>query len=348
MDKNDTKQADKSNNPEKLRTITLEEHFATQAFMDGPGQQIRDQAKMAHDHPQVGEAMARLMNQLLDIGDGRIADMDSAGIDVQVLSLTSPGVEQVEKEQAISIASNANELLSKAVENHPDRFVGLAALPTIAPDLAAEELERMVRDHGFKGAVINGHINGRYLDDEYFWPILESAESLNVPIYLHPTPPPQTVIATSYSGNYSREIAALLATGAWGWHIETAIHMLRIILSGAFDQYPKLQFIIGHLGEALPFMMERINLGLPKEVTKLDHTVGDYLRQNIHYTFSGFNYTQSFLDLLLHVGPERIMFSTDYPYSSMEVGSAFLNQLPVSPANKNLIAHKNAENLLKL
>jgi len=206
----------------------------------------------------------------------------------------------------------------------------------------------MVSKHGFKGAVINGHNRGRYLDDSFFWPILECAEAFRVPIYLHPTPPPEAVIEASYAGNYAPQVTAVLARAAWGWHIETATHVLRLILSGAFDKYMGLQIIIGHMGEALPFMLPRIDSSLPRELTKLNHTVSTYLRENVYYSFSGFNYTQCFLDLLLQVGADRIMFSADYPHKTMEWAMAFLDQIPVSPVDKERIAHGNAERLLKI
>ncbi len=335
-------------NHQPMQTITLEEHYATPAFMEGPGRQLKEQAQAAHAHPQVAAGMAQLLDQLCDLDDRRIADMDAAGVGMQVLSLTSPGVEQLDATEAVTLAREANNHLADAVRRHPSRFAGFAALPTAAPDIAADELERMVREHGFKGALINGHIRGRYLDDQFFWPILERAEALQVPLYLHPTPPPQPVIATSYMGNYAPEVAVGLATAAWGWHIETAIHVLRLILSGAFDRYPSLQLVIGHLGETLPFMLPRLDLALPTQVTKRDRPIGAYLRENLHYTFSGFNYTPTFLDLLLQVGVDRIMFSADYPFASMVQARAFLDQLPVSPADKERIAHGNAERLLRL
>jgi predicted TIM-barrel fold metal-dependent hydrolase len=331
-----------------MRTITLEEHYATPAFMEGPGRQLKDQAQAARAHPQVAAGIAQLIDRLCDLDDRRIADMDAAGIDVQVLSLTSPGVEQLDATEAVTLARAANDHLAEAVRRHPGRFAGFAALPTAAPDTAAGELERTIRAYGFKGALINGHSRGRYLDDPFFWPILERAEALQVPLYLHPTPPPQPVIAASYVGNYAPEVTAGLSTAAWGWHIETAIHVLRLILSGAFDRYPSLQLVIGHLGETLPFMLPRLDLALPTQVTKLDRPIGAYLRENLHYTFSGFNYTPTFLDLLLQVGVDRIMFSADYPYASMVQARTFLDQLPVSPADKERIAYGNAERLLRL
>jgi predicted TIM-barrel fold metal-dependent hydrolase len=331
-----------------MRTITLEEHYATPAFMDGPGRQIREEAEAASAHPQVAAGLARLIEQLCDIGDGRVANMDAAGIDVQVLSLTAPGVEQLDPGEAVALARDTNDALAEAVRRHPDRIAGFAALPTADPEAAADELRRAVAKHGFRGALINGHSRGRYLDDEFFWPILATAEALSVPLYLHPTPPPPSVVKEVYAGNYPARVEGVLATAAWGWHIDTAVHVLRIVLSGALDRYPGLQLVIGHLGETLPFMLPRLERALPAELTGLDRPVGAYLRENVHYTFSGFNWTPAFLDLLLQVGADRVMFSTDYPYGSMTEASGFLGQLPVSPADRERIAHGNAERLLRL
>jgi uncharacterized protein len=331
-----------------MRTITLEEHYATPAFMDGPGRQIKQEAEAARAHPRVAAGLTRLIEQLCDIGEGRIADMDAARLDLQVLSLTAPGVEQLDPVEAVALARDTNDTLAQAVRRHPDRLAGFAALPTPAPQAAADELQRTVAEHGFKGALINGHSRGRYLDDSFFWPILACAEALGVPLYLHPTPPPQPVITDLYAGNYRSQVAGVLATAAWGWHIDTAIHVLRLILSGALDRYPDLQLVIGHLGETLPFMLPRLERALPTELTGLDRPVGAYLRENLHYTVSGFNWTPAFLDLLLEVGSDRIMFSTDHPYASMTQARAFLDQLPVSPADKERIAHGNAGQLLRL
>lgn len=321
-------------NRQEIRTITLEEHYASLAFLEGPGQGVKGQYN-------------KLIEQLCDLGEQRIADMDAAGIDVQVLSLTSPGLQPLDASEAVPLAREENDRLAEAVRRHPDRFAGFAALPTSAPDAAADELERMVSKHDFKGALINGHTQGRYLDDKFFWPILERAEALQVPIYLHPTPPPRPVLDTYYAG-FAPEVTATLSTGGWGWHIETATHIIRLILGGVFDRYPKLQLIIGHMGEALPFMMPRIEVNLTTTITKLNRPLAAYFRENLHYTFGGFNWTPTFLDLLLQVGVDRILFSTDYPYRSMQEARTFLDQLPVSPADKERIAHGNAERLLRL
>jgi predicted TIM-barrel fold metal-dependent hydrolase len=321
-----------------MRTIALEEHFASPAFVTGPGR----------DFDKHSQFTARVVSQLRDVDKRRIAEMDAAGIDVQVLSLVSPGVEQLDAVAAVKLARESNDFLAEAVKRHPSRLAGFAALPTPAPDEAADELERTVRECGFKGALINGHSRGRYLDDRFFWPILERAEALDVPIYLHPTVPPEPVVETYYNGNHPPEVTPHLSSAGWGWHIETATHVLRIILSGVFDMYPTLQLVVGHLGETLPFMLPRFDNILPTRMTKLRQSIGAYLRENVYYTLSGFNFTPAFLDTLLEVGANRIMFSTDYPFASMKEARVFLENLPASPAEREKIAHGNAERLLKL
>jgi predicted TIM-barrel fold metal-dependent hydrolase len=323
-----------------MRTITLEEHYATAGFLDGPGKDLKERAA------RFGDRFAKLVEQLTDLGEKRIAEMDAAGIDMQVLSLTSPGTEQLDAAAATAIAREANDRVAEAVRAYPTRFAGFACLPTPDPQAAVVELECTIHEYGFKGAVINGHVRGRYLDDTFFWPILERAEALDVPIYLHPTPPPKAVIEASYAG-FSPMVSDMLAGPGWGWHIETAIHVIRLILGGVFDRYPELQIVVGHMGEGLPFMLQRLDV-MPMAMTNLQNPISFYLRQNVHYTFSGFNFTPTFLDLLLEVGVDRIMFSADHPYASMTQARAFLNQLPVSAADKERIAHGNAERLLKL
>ncbi len=323
-----------------MRTITLEEHFATPGFLDGPGLKLKEQAL------KFGGAAAKLLEQICDLGDKRVAEMDAAHIDMQILSLTSPGAEQLEAAEAAAFARETNDYLAAALSKHPTRLGGFATLPTADPSAAAAELERTIGDCGFKGALINGHVRGRYLDDEFFWPIFQRAEALNVPIYLHPTQPPEPVIEASYSG-FAPIVTDMFAGPGWGWHIETAIHVIRIILRGTFDRYPRLQLVVGHMGETLPFMLQRLDV-MPMAVTKLNRPISAYLRENISYTFSGFNFTATFLELLLQVGVERIMFSADYPYASMTQARAFLDQIPVSNADRERIAHGNAERLFRL
>ena len=325
----------------KLRTITLEEHFVSPGFVTGPGRGFTEALKKR------GPRGMKVLEQLHDVGDGRITAMDAAGIDVLVLSLNAPGVEQADVADQIAHARESNDFVADIVKKTPKRFAAFAALPIAAPDQAAEALDRRVRQQGFKGAMINGHTRGRYLDDKFFSPILERAEALNVPIYLHPTVPPKAVADVLYGG-FSPEVSGVFAASGWGWHIETAVHLIRMILGGVFDRHPKLQVVIGHLGEGLPFMLPRLDRNMPTQLTKLQRPLGAYLRQNVHYTFAGFNFPATFLDLLLEVGVDRIMFSVDHPYGSMTEARAFLDQIPVSASDRERIAHSNAEKLFSL
>jgi uncharacterized protein len=323
-----------------MRTIALEEHFATPAFLDGPHREFKERAERA------GGRLAAVLAQLADVGDGRVAAMDAAGVDVQALSLTAPGVEQLKGEEAKRIARDSNAFLAQAIRRHPTRFFGLAALPIGDPPAAVAELERALGDEGFKGVVINGHHRGRYLDDRFFWPVLARAEALKLPIYLHPTQSPQAVIDAWYGG-LTPIVSEMMANGGWGWHIETALHVLRMILGGVFDEHPELQIVVGHMGETLPSMLQRVDVMAPA-MTKLKKPISAYLSENVHYTFSGFNFLPAFLELLLQVGVDRILFSTDHPYQSMAEGRAFLDRLPVSAADRERIAHGNAERLFGL
>src|ERR1700728_2775039 len=316
-----------------MRTIALEEHYATAAFLRGPGGWLAS---------RVG-----IIEPISDLGDGRISAMDDAGVDLAVLSLAAPGVEQLDGAEAVGLARECNDELAEAVARYPGRLAGFATLPVSAPDAAADELERAVRTLGFPGAVINGHSQGRYLDDPYFEPILDRAAALNVPIYLHPTVPPAGVIESSYAG-FSAEVTFALATVGWGWHINTATHVLRLILGGVFDRYPELQIIIGHMGESTSFMLPRFDHTLKPELTGLRQPVSSYLRENFHYTFANFNDVATYSNLVAQVGVGRVCFSADYPFGSMTAARTFFDNLPLSQDDRASISHRNAENLLGL
>jgi len=316
-----------------MRTIALEEHYATAGFLNGPGSWLKSRADV--------------IEPISDLGDGRIAAMDDAGIDLAVLSLAAPGVEQLDGPAAVRLARECNDELAAAVGRYPDRLAGFAALPVSAPAAAAEELQRAVREHGFLGAVINGHCQGVYLDDPYFEPVLDRAAALNVPIYLHPTIPPAAVVESCYAG-FAADVTFALATVGWGWHINTALHVLRMILGGVFDRHPTLQIIIGHMGEATSFMLPRFDATLKTELTGLRHPVSTYLRENFHYTFANFNDDATYANLVAQVGVGRVAFSTDYPFGSMRAARAFLDNLPLTVGDRASISHRNAEKLLKL
>jgi predicted TIM-barrel fold metal-dependent hydrolase len=273
--------------------------------------------------------------------------MDANGIDLQVISHTAEGIIPFPGDEGVRLAREANDQLAAAVTAHPDRFAGFATLPMSDPEAAADELERAVRLLRFKGAMINGTTHGRFLDHPSFFPILERAVTLDVPIYVHPAEPPVAVREAYYSG-FDAAVTFSLATSGWGWHSEAGTHALRLILAGVFDRLPTLHIVIGHMGEMIPFMLARINDKLTPGTRHLQRTVPEYFLQNFSITTSGFFTDPPLLLALQMLGAERIMFSVDYPYSTNEQGRAFLDHAPISSLEKEKISHLNAERLLKL
>jgi predicted TIM-barrel fold metal-dependent hydrolase len=297
--------------------------------------------------------------RLSDVGSERIRQMDAAGIDVQVLSHVQPGLQLLPDEQAelaVAVSREVNDWLAAAVADHPDRFAGFAMLPTQSPAQAAQELERTVRQLGFKGALINGHTNGRYLDHPSFDVLLGRAESLDVPIYIHPTDPPQPVTDIYYAPFDS----ALVTT--WGWPVETGTHLLRLICAGVFDRHPNLKIIVGHMGELLPFCFTRLNVGLTmagwllgSESESSDlarppmrNNVGYYLRENVFITSSGVFDVPVFDCARAMLGLDNLMFSVDYPFQDNFAAMEFLQRCDLSAEDKERFAHRTASSLLKL
>ncbi len=325
-----------------MKTILVEEHFLSPGYIvNGPGRVNAENAKKGG-----GRALADF-SRSTDVGAKRIAEMDQAGIDATTLILSSPGVEQLDAPEAVSLCREVNDFAAEAVKKYPQRFIGVAVFPTATPDKAAQELELMVKKYNFKGAVINGHVKDKYLSDKSLWPILEAAEKLNVPIYLHPTQPIKAVKEVYFDG-FSPQVSNMLSGAGWGWHIETAVHILRIIMSGAFDKYPKLQMIVGHLGEGLPFLLQRTNNRMSQAVTGLQKPTADYLRENMYYSFGGWYFTAPFLNLYLEIGGDRILAAADYPHGSMAGARTFIETLPISKVDKEKISHSNAERLFNL
>jgi predicted TIM-barrel fold metal-dependent hydrolase len=325
-----------------MKIIAIEEAFAYPPAEEATGGGLGGIAVM-RDSPW----FQSIQKKLVDLADIRLADMDAAGIDVQVISYTAPGPQSLDPPQARDLSSAANDVLAEAVAAHPDRFAGLATLPLSDPDGAARELERAVLKLGYRGAIINGLVQGRFLDDPAFAPVLAQAERLKAPLYLHPSLPPQSVMQ-AYFGGLPPGHALSLATAAWGWHSETAIHVLRLILAGVFDRYPDLQLIIGHMGEMLPFSLARAEWALGAQSKHLRQPLSEYFQTNIWITTSGY-FTYAPLQCALSViGADRILFAIDYPYGSNEEGRRFLETVPISSGDRAKIAHKNAERLLRL
>ena len=291
--------------------------------------------------------MQALEGKLLDVGDGRIADMDEAGIDLQVLSPAATDLDKLAPITATALARDTNDLLVAVVRAHPTRFAGFATVALLEPEQSAVELERCIRKLGFKGVMVNGTVDGKFLDDQRFTPFFEAAQALDVPIYLHPAPPPQAVADAYYSG-LPGPAGFLLSTAGWGWHAETGMHCLRLIISGVFDRFPKLKIIVGHMGENLPFSLVRADTVLGHSTKHLKRRLADYFHEHFYVTTSGYFTTAPFLCALEVVGADRLLFSVDYPFSPNTVGRTFLNELPVNLEDREKISHGNAEKLLKL
>lgn len=278
----------------------------------------------------------------------RLGSMNEAGITMQVLSVVGPGAELLAGEEGVSLAHDYNDRLALAVERHPDRFAAFAHLPMKEPAAAADELERCVTRLGFRGASINGTTDGLFLDDPRFAPILTRAATIGCPLYIHPGPPPRAV-RDAYYDRLPDNLAYLLSNAGFGWHAETAIHILRLVLSGTLDRNPDLKLIIGHMGEFLPMALQRADamFGTGAEAG-LRRKVSQTILDQVWITTSGFFDTSAFLAALTTFGADRILFSVDYPYSPNGDGTAFLHNLPVSPVDRARIAHGNADALLGL
>lgn len=326
-----------------MQIVTLEEHISfpemankiPKAALGGFGQ---------------SERMQQLIPKLADITGDRLKSMDANEITMQVLSVDSSGANLLSPGEGPAFATQYNDLIAERIAGFENRFTAFAHLPMTAPMAAADELERTVKEYNFRGVMIRGLTQDRFLDQPEFAPIFERAEKLDVPVYLHPGLPPKGIADIYYSGlpNHSGMAEALACYG-WGWHSETALHVLRLLYSGIFDRYPKLKLVIGHMGEMLPMMMARSERAFkPGNGGANQRTLADTFHQQVHITTSGF-FTQPPLRIALDTfGIDNIMFSIDYPFSTNEMGIEFLNAIELSDEQVAKIAHGNADKLLKL
>lgn len=289
-----------------------------------------------------------VLERLQDIGDLRLADMDERGIDRQIIALTSPGVQVLPADEATAFAISANDQLAEACRTHPTRFTGMAAVAPQQPDAAAREIERAVQQLDMRAVIINSHTQGEYLDAPKFAPILEAAEALSVPIYLHPNTPPKTMIAPF--------VEAGLDGAIFGFGVETGFHAMRMITSGVFDRFPGLQVILGHMGEALPFWQYRldymhratVNSGRYECLKPLQRKPSEVLRENFYITNSGMAWEPAIKFTQATVGHDRTLYAMDYPYQCDVEEVITLDSMDMSPAEKKVFFQTNAERLFKL
>jgi predicted TIM-barrel fold metal-dependent hydrolase len=314
------------------QVIALEEHYLDPEVK--PHISGRDETRQAN-----------VAARLDDVGQGRIAEMDAAGIDIQVLSHGAPSVQRLDAELAVRLARSANDRLCDTVRAYPDRFAGFAMLPTADPTAAADELERAVTKLGFKGAMVHGLTGGLFLDDKRFWPIFERAQALDVPLYMHPAVPHPAVIDVYYK-DYVEQYPNILRA-AWGFTVETATQGIRLILSGVFDAYPQLKIILGHLGEGLPFLLWRINMALVRDGAG-PSWFRDTFCEHFWITTSGFFSDPALLCCMMEMGVDRILFSVDYPFVENAPGTAWMERIQLSAEDKAKILSGNARGLLKM
>ena len=328
-----------------MRVVALEEHFTIPALVKriDPAA-ISRRGFRPRNVPAKGP---NPMELLPEIGEGRLKSMDETGITLQVLSNTGPGPDLVPGDDGVAMAREMNDHLAAVVARHPDRFAGFAVLPMQSPDACAAELARAVKDLGFLGALINGTTEGRFLDHTSYDGLLAAAVDLDVPIYIHPHLPPEPVRQAYYS-DLQPGASRVLESAAWGWHSETAIHVLRLALAGTLDRHPRLKLIIGHMGEMLPVMLARIDEVSALDIAHLQRPISRAILDQVWITTSGIFSAPPFIAALVTFGIDRLMFSVDYPYAPNAKGRAFLERISLSPADMAKFTHGNADALLKL
>src|SRR5438067_992975 len=288
-----------------------------------------------------------LVRRIQDLGEQRLADMDSCGIAKQLVFLTAPGVQVFDAATAASLARECNDQLSGNVKAHPDRYAALAAIAPQDPRAAVKELQRSMA-LGMKGAVINSHTQGEYLDEPKYWEIFEAAQALDVPIYIHPNTPPASMIAPFMPRGLDGAI--------YGFAVETGLHLLRIIVAGVFDRFPKLKIAVGHLGEGLPFWLFRLDYMHRSMVLSerypgarpLKRTISEYLKTNVWITTSGMQWAPAIRFCQEVLGADRVLYAMDYPYQFVPEEVKVTDDMKISEAERKLLYQTNAEKLFKL
>lgn len=330
-----------------MKIITIEEHLAgapINRYLARYSAEDAPYTAMAHGKGRPYDADPELFG---DLDKRRIEDMDKHGITMQILSCPAKS-QLLPTEEAPGIVSETNDYIADVVKKHPDRYGAFALLPWSDPACAAKEAERVGR-LGFQGILLSGRASAEneFLDNKRFLPVLEACEALSLPIYVHPGAPLKAV-QEPYYGGLGDEVSARLSLHGWGWHNEAGIQILRTILAGRLDQFPKLYLIAGHWGEMLPFFLSRLDQSMPRSVTKLTRTVTDTFKQNVYVTPSGiFDYPQ--LKFCVEVlGADRIIHSVDCPFISNEGARPFIENAPISEEEKKQIAFENAERLFQL
>lgn len=323
-----------------MRIIALEEEFVTESVMSkilGRTSDFKYTLQTSSDI--IGEDVGKAF---IDLGEKHVKAMDDAGIDLQVLSFCAPQLK--DPGQSIELMTEGNNKAAEAIKKYPKRFSAFASMPLADPKAAVKELDRALNKLGFVGGFLAGSINGEFLDEQKYWPVLECAQSHDAPIYLHPYFPLPGLMSSYFKGREE------LGGPEWGFMIDASCHFMRLVTSGVFDRFPKLRIILGHLGESIPYNLHRINnrLSAYAKAKALKKPVEEYFRENMAVTTSGNFSVPSLMCAINTIGIDNIMFSVDWPNESNQAAVDFLKHLPVGGPDLEKIAHKNAERILRL
>ncbi len=338
--------------PGKFRTIATEEAWSIpevaaelQKVSRVPGYSA-DLLLMAgvYDH-KPGYGDMKFLDGLLDVDQRRLAEMDKHGVDMAVLALTAPGVQMFDADTACELAALANDKLAEVIAKHPTRFVGLASMAPHAPKRGAKEMERAIHQLKLNGFMINSHTNSEYLDNPKYWPLLEAAEALDYPIYIHPR------AASDMMSGPLRDYG--MDAAMWGYGVEVGTHAVRIMASGVLDRFPGLKIVIGHMGEAVPFWIWRITFMNSRaqsigRAPKTDLTMAEYFQRNFAITTSGVEDPLALDYSIKKIGADNVMWAIDYPYQPTEPAVRFMNEAPLDDATKAKVYGGNAERIFKI
>jgi 2,3-dihydroxybenzoate decarboxylase/5-carboxyvanillate decarboxylase len=298
--------------------------------------------KTIYDSSPENGSGSELLRRLLDLDGERLRAMNESHVDMHLLSLTAPGVQMFDADTATHLAALANDRLAETITRNPSRFAGLASFAPHSPKRAAKEMERAINSLGLNGFMVNSHTNSEYLDDPKFWPILETAEALSAPLYIHPRAP---------SDGMAEPFRSYGIEGAmWGYGVEVGTHVVRLICAGVFDRFPELQIVIGHMGEAVPFWLWRIDFMHARAVAthrakKLELKPSEYFKRNFAITTSGMESPEALQYSIKVLGVEKVMWAIDYPYQPTAPAVAFMDSVEMPDADKELVYHGNAERI---
>ena len=334
-----------------MKFITVEEHITSSDIIEKMMGSGLDGNEMSEDSKKFYLEKALLKGTLTDVEEFRLPYMDKVGIDIQVLSYINLASGMMKGEERTESCIKGNDFLKEIIDKHPDRFAAFACLPLWDVQASCKELERCVKEYGFKGALVQGKFDGHFLDEKQFLPIFEKAAELDVPIYFHPSFPVQDICNYYYKskeGDWSDEVAQEFSSAGFGWHLDIGIQVVRMILTGIFDKLPNLKLITGHWGEGIISMLDRMDYMMPKKMTGLQKNISDYYKENIYVTPSGIISPINLESVVKYVGADHVIWAIDYPYIKPDDATDFLMKSNLTDEEKELISHKNAEKLFKM